>query len=175
MFEQPPSRNESFIWQIRTFIQLDQLAEAEGLIETLINDPKFPPRLQTDLMEVKSFWFYRQSMFDSSAKYLALALDNAETSNETARWEYLIAQMYERSGQSTNAEEYYTRSMHHAYERVMEVFDRLNALRQTKDGKESTIKQNIDELVKMGRRDKYFNCRDVIYYSAAQMEFGRHN
>jgi tetratricopeptide (TPR) repeat protein len=175
VLEQPPSRNESFVWQVRTFIQLDQLAEAEGLIEMLKNDPNFPPRLQTDLMEMKAFWFYKQNMFDSSAKYLALALDNAETTNETARWEYLIAQMYERSGQSTNAEQFYTRAMRHAYDPVMEVFARLNALRQTKDGKENTIKQNIDELVKMGRRDKYFNYRDVIYYSAAQMELGRHN
>jgi hypothetical protein len=175
LFEQPPSRNESLIWQIRTFIQMDQYAEAEGLIETLNNDPNFPARLRTDLWEVKSFWFYKQNMLDSSAKYLALALDNASSSSESARWEYLIAQMYERTGQNDNAEQYYTRAMRHAYDPVMEVFARLNALRQTKGDKENTIKQNIDELVKMGRRDKYFNYRDVIYYTAAQMELERHN
>jgi hypothetical protein len=31
------------------------------------------------------------------------------------------------------------------------VFARLNSLRENKDGKENTIKQNIDELVKMAR------------------------
>ena len=48
IMEEPPSRNESFIWQIRTFIQSDRMAEASGLIETLRNDPNFPPRLQTE-------------------------------------------------------------------------------------------------------------------------------
>ena len=31
----PPSRNESFIWQIRTYLEKDEFAEAAGLIETL--------------------------------------------------------------------------------------------------------------------------------------------
>ena len=43
----PPSRNESFIWQIRTFLARNETAEAAGLIQTLKNDPNFPERLQT--------------------------------------------------------------------------------------------------------------------------------
>jgi len=173
--QRPPSRNESFIWQIRTYIQMDQMAEASGLIETLNNDPKFPPRLETELKEVQAFWYYKQNMYDSAAKYLALALDNAETANELARWEYLIAQLYERSNQHDKAQQFYARAMKHSYDPVMEVFARLNSLKQNQDGKANTIKQNIDELVKMARRDKYFNYRDLIYYTAAQMELERNN
>ncbi len=175
LLEEPPSRNESFIWQIRTFIQTDQLAEASGLIETLKNDPNFPVRLRTDLNEVQAFWYYKQNMYDSAAKYLGLALDNAETGNELARWEYLVAQLYEKSGESEHAQEFYAKAIRHSYDPVLEVFARLNSLRQNKDGKENTIKENIDELVKMARRDKYFNYRDLIYYTAAQMELERNN
>ena len=175
VFEQPPSRNEAFIWQIRTFIQTDQLAEASGLMEMLKNDPNFPQRLQPDLKEVQAFWYYKQNMYDSAAKYLSMALGNAETANEMARWEYLVAQLYERSGQHDHAQEYYAKAIKHTYDPVLEVFARLNSLRENKDGKENTIKQNIDELVKMARRDKYFNYRGLIYYTAAQMELDRHN
>ena len=45
----PPSRNESFIWQIRTYLANDETAEAAGMIETLKSDPFFPERLRTDL------------------------------------------------------------------------------------------------------------------------------
>ena len=173
--EQPPSRNESFIWQIRTFIQSDQMAEASGLIETLKDDPKFPIRLQKDLWEVQAFWFYKQNMYDSAAKYLALALDNAETANEQARWEYLVAQLYEKTGQPNNAQEYFAKAIKHTYDPVLEVFARLNSLRDNKDGKEATIQKNIDELVRMAKRDKYFNYRGLIYYTAAQMELERNN
>jgi hypothetical protein len=114
-------------------------------------------------------------MYDSTAKYLALALDNAETKHELARWEYLVAQLYEKTGQPNNAQEYFARAIKHTYDPVLEVFARLNSLRDNKDGKEATIQKNIDELVKMARRDKYFNYRGLIYYTAAQMELERKN
>ncbi|HUQ66424.1 MAG TPA: hypothetical protein VM101_09730, partial [Flavitalea sp.] len=39
----------------------------------------------------------------------------------------------------------------------------------------ASIKKNIQELRKMGRRDKYLNYRDIIYYTAAQIELERKN
>jgi hypothetical protein len=38
----PPSRNESFIWQARTYIEQDELTEAASLLELVKADPKFP-------------------------------------------------------------------------------------------------------------------------------------
>ena len=49
MFSEPPSRNDAFIWQARTFIAMDQFGEAAGLLAALKNDPVFPQRLQNDL------------------------------------------------------------------------------------------------------------------------------
>ncbi len=46
-WSRPPSRNESFIWQIRTFLAKDETPEAAGLIETLKHDLAFPARLKT--------------------------------------------------------------------------------------------------------------------------------
>ncbi len=175
VFTEPPGRNESFIWQIRTYLQRSEYAEAAGLIETLKNDPNFPSRLQTDLREVQAFWFYRQNIYDSAAKYLELALPNAVTKNEEARWEYLIAQLYERSNEPANAEKFYARAIKHTYDPVLEVFARLNSLRQNEEGEENKVQRNIDELLKMAKRDKYFNYRDLIYYTAAQMELDRKN
>lgn len=43
----PPSRNESLIWQVRTFLAKDEFAEAAGMIETLKNDRRFPERLRS--------------------------------------------------------------------------------------------------------------------------------
>ena len=53
----PPSRNESFIWQIRTYLEKGAMPEAASLIETLKHDPLFPERLKTDLNEVQSHYF----------------------------------------------------------------------------------------------------------------------
>lgn len=174
MWSRPPSRNETFLWQIKTFIAKDELPEAAGLIETLKNDPQFPERLKSDLHEVQALWFYKQQRYDSAAVYLELALDNAENRNERARWEYLIAQLYERVGKHDKALEFYDRTVSHTFDPVLEVYARLNSIRQNK-GDEKAIQENIDALLKMARRDKYLNYRDIIYYMAAQMELERNN
>ena len=41
-FTRPPSRNDALIWQIRTFIEMNEYSDAAGLINTLQNDPAFP-------------------------------------------------------------------------------------------------------------------------------------
>lgn len=170
----PPSRNESFIWQIRTFLARDETPEAAGLIETLKHDPFFPERLKTDLREMQALWFYKQQVYDSSAFYLEQALDNAENREEKARWEYLIGQMYEKAGKSEKAAEFFDKTVSHTLNPVLEVYARLNSIRQHK-GDEKVIQENINELSKMTRRDKYLAYRDIIYYAAAEMELERNN
>ena len=170
----PPSRNESFIWQIRTYIARDMMPEAVALIETIKNDPLFPERLQTDLDEVQALYFYQQNNYDSAAHYLELALDNAENRQEASRWEYLIAQLYELSKKPTRAVEFYERAQKRTLDPVLEVYAILNSIKQNSSDS-AAIKKNIEELRKMGRRDKYTSYRDIIYYTAAQIELERNN
>jgi TolA-binding protein len=174
VWSRPPSRNESFIWQIRTFLAKDELPEAAGLIETLKHDPLFPARLKTDLHEMQAWWFYKNQVYDSAAIYLEKALDNAENREETARWQYLIGQLYERAGNSDSAAKFFEKAVSHTLNPVLEVYARLNAIRQHK-GDDKVIQENIKELVKMARKDRYLAYRDIIYYAAAEMELERNN
>ena len=64
-----------------------------------------------DLEEVQAYWFYRQQMWDSAATHLVNALPNAENKQEKARWEYLIAQLYERVNKPELVEEYYNKAI----------------------------------------------------------------
>jgi outer membrane protein assembly factor BamD (BamD/ComL family) len=173
-FTTPPSRNEALIWQIRTYIAKNELGEAAGLIETLKADPLFPERLELDLYEVEAWWFYRKELSDSAAVYLEKALNNADNVQEKARWEYLVAQLHERSNRPDLAEKFYERAIKHTLNPVLEVYARLNAIRQNKSDS-NAIQKSIDELLKMGRKDRYTNYRDIIYYTAAQVELERNN
>jgi tetratricopeptide (TPR) repeat protein len=175
MFSEPPSRNESFIWQIRNFLAQDQFPEAASLIITLKNDPAFPKRLQNDLEEVQAYWFYKQKIWDSAAVHLENALSNATNKTERARWEYLIAQLYELSGQFEEAEKYYSKAIGHTTDPILDIYARLFMIRVNKEGGENYIEKNIATLLKMARRDKYQDYRDIIYYMAAQMELERKN
>jgi Uncharacterized protein conserved in bacteria len=170
----PPSRNESLVWQVRTFLAKDEFAEAAGMIETLRQDPQFPARLRPQLHEVQAYWFYKREVWDSAAVHLEKALPIAANREEKARWEYLVGQMYERAGKHEQASEFYNRAVAHTLNPVLELYGRLNAIRQNK-GDDKIIQENIDKVAKMARRDKYTMYRDIIYYMAAQMELERNN
>jgi outer membrane protein assembly factor BamD (BamD/ComL family) len=175
VFSEPPSRNDAFIWQIRNYLAQDKFPEAASLIVTLKDDPNFPKRLQNDLEEVQAWWFYKQNMWDSAAPHLVNALSNATNKQERARWEYLAAQLYELSGKYDEAEKLYAKSIVHTTDPVLDVYARLNSIRVNKGGGDNYIAKNIADLLKMAKREKYEEYRDIIYYMAAQMRLQQNN
>ncbi len=175
IFSEPPSRNDAFIWQIRNHLAQDEMAEAASLIVALKADPQFPKRLQNDLHEVQAYWFYKQNIWDSAASHLKQALSNATNKQEQARWEYLAGQLYELSGQYRESEKYYSKVISHTTDPILDIYARLSTIRVNKDEGEKSIQKNVAELIKMAKKDKYEEYRDIIYYMAAQMQIEGNN
>ncbi len=169
LFERPPSRNESFLWMIRAFIENQDYGSASGLVQTLRNDPVFPKRLHNDLDELTGYLFYKQQTYDSAAHYLAQSLSMADGKNDKSRREFLAGQLYELANNTTQAEEFYARSVKHTLDPVMEVYARLNAIKVRKSDDPKVIDDNIAALLKMGRKDAYSDYRDIIFYFAGKM------
>ena len=170
-----PSRNDALIWKVRTFLAKHQYTNAAALMEVLDHDPQFPARLRPSLAEVRALYYYQQGVLDSTAFFLIQALPAAGTREESARWEYLIAQCYERTDHSYEAKTFYERVIKHTYDPVLDIYARLNAIRQNKEGGVDYIDRNIAVLAKMARKDRFEAYRDIIYYTAAQMELERKN
>jgi hypothetical protein len=170
----PPSRNDALIWLTRTLIERGDFADAWSIIETLRRDKNFPARLAASLQEMQAYWYYSNRQYDSVAQHLEKALGNAGTAQERARWEFLIAQLYGQAGKKDEANKFYDRSILHTIDPILEVYARLNKLvLEQGENDEDLIEKNINELLKMSRRDKYENYRHYIFYTAAQMELQR--
>ncbi len=166
----PPSRNDALIWLTRTMIEQGEIAESGGLINTLQNDPNLPKRLQNDLHEVTSYWFYKQAIYDSSAVHLEKALSNADNKQDKARWEFLLAQLYEMSGAYDKASDYYAKASKHTVDPLLDIYAQLNDAKMLRGGSNSKeLDKSISNLLKMGRRDKFEAYRDIVYYSAGQL------
>jgi hypothetical protein len=169
------SRNTAFIWQIKTLIEKGDMAGAGSLLMTLRRDPAFPQRLSNPLDEAEAYWHYRQQHWDSAAVHLLAALDGDYPKLEKARWYYLAAQLLEKSGKTDEAMKLYEKVASQTPDPVMEIYARLNLVRLSKNGSENAVDQNVAELLKMAKRDKYEDYRDIIYYMAARMELERNN
>ena len=175
MISDPPSRNTAFIWQIRTLIEANAMTEAGSMIVSLKKDPVFPERLHSSLEEVQAYWFYKQHMWDSGATHLINALSNAQNKQEKARWEYLIAQLYDKANKAELSKEYFSKAIDHTIDPILDINARLNLIRANKGGGDDYIDQNIEALLKMAKREKFHDYRDIIYFMAAQMEMERNN
>lgn len=169
-FSKPPSRNDALVWLVRTHISRNDMGEAATLIQTLRNDPTFPERLAPQLAEVTAWWFYQRSQYDSAAFYLEKALPAAASKQESARWEYLLGQLYDRAGLTDKARDAFQRCIRHTLDPVMEVAAQLQAAQQFTGTEDMNWQTVIANLEKMARREKYHNYRDLIYYTIGKIE-----
>lgn len=169
-FIEPPVRNANFLWLARTNIEMGNDGRASGLLQILEHDPNFPKRLQTSLHETLAYLYYRQRKWDSAAYHLEAALNNADNRFERARWEFLIAQMYAQSGNPQQSIAFFERSAAHTPDPIMEVNAYLNSITMNTDSTGALTLEKLNALLKMAKRDKYIQHRDVIYYAAAKVE-----
>jgi len=169
VFSQPPSRNDALVWIARTLIEQNQYGDAAGMLNTLKNDPNLPKRLQDDVEELNAYWFYRQNLYDSVAPHLEKALTNAKTNEDQARWQFLIAQLYEMSGKNDKASAYYQMAAKNTNNPLMDINAHLNDAKLLKNSSPAELDKAIATLLHMAKQDKFENYRDIIYYSAAQL------
>ncbi len=175
IFSTSPSRNESLLWEARTFLEQNKIGNATGLLSILRSDPVFPKRLQTDLHELIAYNYYKQQVYDSAAWHLNKALSNADGRFETARWQYLCGQLYQLANNKEAAVTMFEKSVNRTTDPVMEVYARLNIVNLSSSKKGSGLQDNLSELYKLAKREKYASYRDIIYYSAALLELKQNN
>jgi tetratricopeptide (TPR) repeat protein len=168
-FTRPPSRNDAFIWQIRTLIDMDQTGDAAGLITTLQNDPSFPERLKPALEEMSAYWFFKQQMYDSTLAHLENSLPNVADIQDKARREFLIAQLFEITNKQDRASDYYDKAIHHTTDPLMDIYANLNKAKMLKSNDPAEIDKSIATLLHMSKKDKFQPYRDIIFFSAAEL------
>lgn len=171
----PPARNESFLLQTRNFIEQGKFAEAEALLQILAADKFFPDRLKNSWNEYNAYLLYNEKQYDSSAYYLSKALPNAVGNFETARWEYLIGQLYAIAKQDSLSAVWFEKSIKHTTDPLMDVYARLNIVALSADSKRDALNYHLSQLLAMAKKEKYQGYRDLIYYAAAELEIRQNN
>jgi tetratricopeptide (TPR) repeat protein len=174
VFHHPPRRNEDLIWIAKNYIDAGRPYEASAILEMLRNDPNFPDRLEAELHETIGYLFYQSKAYDSAAFHLSKATDMDDDKHDKARREYLTGQLYFAAGSKEDAEKYFTKSAEHTVDPYMAVYASLNAINASPDSLNTTEKK-IASLMSLAKRDRYIAYRDLIYFTAAQVEMQDNN
>lgn len=166
---QPPSRNDALLWLARTLIEQREMGDAAGLIHTLQQDPNLPKRLQDDLQEIAAYWFYQEEQYDSTAAYLERSLSVAENKRDKARSEFLLAQLYEKTGDFAKASQYYNLASQHTTVQLMDIYAQMNNAKMRRGDDLKELERGINNLVKLTRKDNFENYRDILFYAAGEL------
>jgi hypothetical protein len=165
-----PSRNESFLWMIRTYLEQNKQSEATGLMALLRTDKVFPARLIPALDLLTAYSHYKGERYELAANFLAKTIPFADNKKDKSRKAYLTGQLYEKSGFQNLAKKFYEISIDAAQDPYLEIYANvaLNRLSLT-SGADSKA------LLLMAKKDKYEAYKDVIYFAAASIELSKKN
>ena len=169
VWENKNVRNESMIWQARTYFEAGEMNEGLSLLQLLKTDAIFPKRLQPFLNEQLAYGYYLSGMNDSAANYLIKGLDNAKDPLTKARWSFLIAQLYEKEQKIDLAYNWFRKAGSIASNPIIAVYASIYmASIDANRGKKSWESLAYD-LERMIKKDKYAAFADIIYYEMAQL------
>ena len=169
IWENKNVRNESMIWQARTYFEAGEMNEGLSLLQLLKTDAVFPKRLQPFLNEQLAYGYYLSGMNDSAANYLIKGLDNAKDPLTKARWSFLIAQLYEKEQKIDLAYNWFRKAGSIVSNPIIAVYASIYmASIDANRGKNSWESLTYD-LERMIKKDKYAAFADIIYYEMAQL------
>ncbi len=169
IWENKNVRNESMIWQARTYFEAGEMNEGLSLLQLLKTDAVFPKRLQPFLNEQLAYGYYLSGMNDSAANYLIKGLDNAKDPLTKARWSFLIAQLYEKEQKIDLAYNWFRKAGSIVSNPIIAVYASIYmASIDANRGKNSweSLAYNLERMIK---KDKYAAFADIIYYEMAQL------
>ena len=162
-------RNESLLWQARTYFEIGELNEGISLLQIIKSDAVFPQRLAPFLNEQLAYGYYQMELSDSAAKYLAKALPNAPDNFAKSRWEYLIAQLWQKKENWPKAYEWYKKANQNAANPIIGVYAKINMTRIDAKYANRPWLELAEDLERMGKREKYSLYKDIIYFEMAKL------
>ncbi len=162
-------RNESMIWQARTYFEAGEINEGISLLQLLKTDAAFPKRLQPFLNEQLAYGYYLSGINDSAANCLIKGLDNTKDPLTKARWSFLIAQLYEKEQKFDLAYNWYRKAGAIVSNPIIAVYASIYMASIDANRGKKSWENLANDLERMIKKDKYAAFADIIYYEMAQL------
>jgi tetratricopeptide (TPR) repeat protein len=158
------ARHEAKIWLARTYSERQRFSEAKMVCDEMVGDANFPRELKGELYATIADLHLKQDEYLQGIENLLKATDLSRRKEERIRFTFILAQLYERTGNYPLASEYYDRviRMNPPYEMIFNA--RIAQSGVFRAGRGETGRM-INELEKMLRDEKNQDYLDQIYYA----------
>lgn len=166
------AKYSGLIWMMHADNEIGSYSLTEGIIDDIRNSKDVPDTraFKKEYALLNADLEIKQGEYASAITDLEKSISFTKKKKEKARYTYVLAQLYEKVGDTKNASRVFglVPPLHPAYE--MEFNAKINQARlfDTENGDSKQIKK---ELTKMLKDDKNIEYRDQIYFAFANIAY----
>ncbi len=154
-------------WIVRTHIEQQDFRNAKSKLDLLKGMGKIPDKMVKDVALLTAHLYLKQNDYDEAAIKLKQALRETRKKSERARYTFILAQVYQKLNNNTQAAELYSKiaKLNPTYEMLFNanINSAVAFSGNTKGG------DMIKVLEKMLRDEKNEEYKDQIYYALANI------
>lgn len=154
----------NLLWLIRTHAVLGNYGEALAIIALLDDDPAFPAERRGELRLVNAFVHIEQKQYPNAIDQLKKAIDLTRSKRLATRYTYILAQLYQLSGNPATAAQYFQKVSSMKPSPEMDFNARIALVSLYLNSGTGSPSQTIAALQEMAQNPDFFTFRDQIYY-----------
>jgi tetratricopeptide (TPR) repeat protein len=167
-YKNQPITYETRLWLARLYDETGQYKNAAEILNALENNNRIPKRLIPGLYATLADHHLKQQEYLHAAGYLEKAAANEKSKKKRTRYYFILAQLYEKTGDLKKASDYYSLviKMNPIYDMAFNARINRALAYQQGFGGESEIE---NELIKMLRDDKNIDYQDQVYFALGNL------
>jgi tetratricopeptide (TPR) repeat protein len=164
-FPEEEIRYLAMIWLSRAYIMIGEEREAERILMALADETALPKDYLLDYYSTRSQFYLKGQDYNPAADQLELAMEQSGISKEDKiRFTYILAQLYEESGQNSLAYEKYKRVTRYSppYEMAFNSRVSMAEVYETGGANSDDLKKLLRKMLKDSKNVEYL---DQIYFA----------
>ncbi len=168
-YPNPEAKYLGMLWMVRTNTEIGSFSKSEQIIDDLRNAEDFPKKdkfFQCELAAVSADFYIKKAEYGEAIMQLTKAIVFAKKRMTKARYTYVLAQLYEKVGNNSEASRYYEMVPKYHPNYDMEFNAKINhaRLHDVNNGDTKAIKKELARMLKdekLCTKKKIFHLQSI--------------
>lgn len=164
-----PAYQEGVLWLAKTYVERENFLGAERLFQELDASPHLFKEVKAEVAPAKAYYYLELGDKQEAIAPLKEAISLADDKEKKARYAYIIAQIHEAGGNSTEALASFEQAKKFSNNYELEFSSGLNVLKSSMRSGKISAMQAEKQLEKMLKETKNNEYQDQIYFVLADI------
>ncbi len=161
--------DEAILWLAKTYIERENWTSADYQFRRLEGDDILPPRVYEELPVARAYYHMSRGNYPQVIPFLEQAIERSSDRALKARYSYIIAQLYYRENNSSEARKFYEQALEFSNNYEMELNTELAIIRSSVLSGSMSQAVATTQLEKLLKDDKNHEYLGRIYYLMAEL------